>query len=70
MPMRRSLSGIRAVIGGLQLVIKREARGALEGKGQLMIYEPTRREGESRDGYLERFATINQPIWSALTDAE
>ena len=53
-----------------KLVIMREARGALEGKGQLMIYEPTRRERESRDGYLERFTTINQPIWSALTDAE
>jgi hypothetical protein len=53
-----------------KLVIMQEARGVLEGKGQLMIYEPARREGESREGYLERFATTSQPLWSALSDAE
>ena len=49
-----------------KLVIMREARGVLGGKGELVIYEPARREGESRDGYLERFAATNQPLWSAL----
>src|SRR5262245_30008872 len=53
-----------------KLVIMCEVRGAQEGKGQFLIYEPACREGESRDGYLERFAAINQALWSALTDEE
>ena len=44
-----------------KLVIMREARGVLGGKGELVLYEPTCREGESREGYLERFAATNSP---------
>jgi hypothetical protein len=36
----------------------------------LMIYEPTRQEGESRDQYLERFRRVNRPAWTMLTDEE
>ena len=33
----------------------------------LMIYEPTRLEGETRDGYLERFRRVNRPAWTMLS---
>jgi hypothetical protein len=36
----------------------------------LMIYEPTRQDGESRDQYLERFMRVNRPAWAMLTDEE
>ena len=36
----------------------------------LMIYEPARADGEDRNAYLERFVTINKPIWTALTPEE
>ncbi|ODA67165.1 hypothetical protein A7A08_01911 [Methyloligella halotolerans] len=36
----------------------------------VMIYEPTLKEGETRDGYLERFGTVNRPAWTFLTDEE
>jgi len=29
----------------------------------LMIYEPTLADGETRDGYLARFARVNRPAW-------
>jgi Methyltransferase domain len=36
----------------------------------LMIYEPTRLDGESREGYLQRFRRVNQPAWTMLTPEE
>jgi hypothetical protein len=36
----------------------------------LMIYEPTRNVGESRDDYLQRFRRVNRPAWAMLTDDE
>ena len=36
----------------------------------LMLYEPTRNEGETRDQYLQRFRGINQPRWTMLTPKE
>jgi Methyltransferase domain len=36
----------------------------------LMIYEPTRQDGESRDQYLDRFKRVNRPAWTMLTDEE
>ena len=36
----------------------------------LMIYEPTRLDGEDRDAYLARFIRVNQPVWTALTPDE
>jgi hypothetical protein len=36
----------------------------------LMIYEPTRSEGEDRDGYLARFRRVNRPAWPFLSDEE
>lgn len=53
-----------------KLVIMREARGAIGGGGELLVYEPACREGESRGGYLERYATANRPLWDALSTDE
>jgi hypothetical protein len=36
----------------------------------LMIYEPTRNDGETRDEYLQRFARVNRPAWSFLSEDE
>jgi SAM-dependent methyltransferase len=51
---------------------KRELLGALQTSTSkfVMIYEPTRAEGESRDQYLERFRRVNRPGWTMLTDEE
>jgi SAM-dependent methyltransferase len=51
-------------------VIMREALGVLRGTGAMMIYEPTCREGESRAGYVERFAATTKTLWRALDPAE
>jgi len=36
----------------------------------LMIYEPTRQDGETREGYLQRFRRVNRPRWTMLTPEE
>lgn len=36
----------------------------------LMIYEPTRNDGETRESYLERFRQVNRPRWTILTADE
>ncbi len=36
----------------------------------LMIYEPTRQDGETREAYLQRFRRVNQPRWTMLTPEE
>ena len=33
-----------------------------------MIYEPTLNDGEPRDQYLERFARMNRPAWTFMTE--
>jgi SAM-dependent methyltransferase len=53
-----------------KLVILREARGVLGSGGEMLLYEPARRDGESRDDYLTRFTATNRPLWSALSEPE
>jgi Methyltransferase domain len=36
----------------------------------LMIYEPALNDGETREAYLARFAQMNRPAWSFLTEEE
>jgi hypothetical protein len=36
----------------------------------VMIYEPTRFEGEERPAYLDRFCAVNRPLWKELTPEE
>ncbi len=51
---------------------KRDLLRAIRGATSTfsMIYEPTRLEGESRDGYLARFRRVNRPAWTFLSDEE
>jgi hypothetical protein len=36
----------------------------------LMFYEPTRKDGETRDQYLQRFRAVNRPRWTMLNPDE
>ena len=49
-----------------------DARGARRRwpGGRFLIYEPTCRDGEDRDGYLARFARVSRPLWAALSAEE
>jgi Methyltransferase domain len=51
---------------------KRDLLAAIHGSTSafLMIYEPTLNEGETREAYLARFARVNRPAWSFLSDEE
>lgn len=35
-----------------------------------MIYEPTLNDGETHDDYMRRFARVNRPLWTFLTEDE
>ena len=45
-------------------------RGATGSRGMFLLYEPTRRDGEDRPAWLDRFERVNQPLWSVLTPEE
>jgi hypothetical protein len=51
---------------------KRDLLKAIRGTTStfLMIYEPTRLDGEDRDGYLARFRRVNRPLWTFLAEDE
>jgi hypothetical protein len=51
---------------------KRDLLRAIRGATSdfLMIYEPTRLDDESRDGYMDRFGRVNRPLWTFLTKEE
>src|SRR5262245_66079808 len=36
----------------------------------LTVYEPTRKDGETRDEYLQWFRSVNRPRWTMLTPDE
>ena len=42
-------------------------RNAVGPGGIFMLYEPTRRAGEDRAAFLERFERTNKVLWSVLT---
>lgn len=48
----------------------REVRSAIAANGAFLIYEPTRRDGEDRPTYLDRFEDIGRREWSELSAAE
>ncbi len=47
-----------------------EIRGRLPPNGALLIYEPTRRDGEDRATYLDRFEETGRRDWTALSATE
>jgi len=53
-----------------KLRLMQAIRGATGGRGIFLLYEPTRRDGEDRPAWLDRFTRINKPLWSVLTAAE
>jgi hypothetical protein len=56
----------------LQTDGKRDLLAALHASTRdfVMIYEPTRLPGESREAYLARFRRVNETLWSMLTREE
>jgi 2-polyprenyl-3-methyl-5-hydroxy-6-metoxy-1,4-benzoquinol methylase len=53
-----------------KLGLMRAIRNATGGRGMFMLYEPTRRPGEDRTAFMERFLRVCKPAWSVLTSAE
>jgi len=53
-----------------KLTLMKAIRGAVGARGMFLLYEPTRRDGEDRAGFLDRFLHSNKPLWSVLTGAE
>lgn len=51
-------------------ILMSEVRAALHGDGRFLIYEPTRREGEARAAYLDRFEQTSDECWTALSPEE
>jgi SAM-dependent methyltransferase len=48
----------------------RDVRQGLEPGGAFLVYEPTRRDGEDRPAYLDRFEDIGRREWTELTPTE
>lgn len=53
-----------------KLALMREVRTAIDDDGAFLVYEPTRRDGEDRQQYLERFEGIGRSQWKDLTANE
>ena len=53
-----------------KLAFMRHVRASLKPGGAFLIYEPTRRDGEDRQQYLERFEVIGRRDWTGLTDTQ
>jgi hypothetical protein len=45
-------------------------RGATGARGMFMLYEPTRRAGEDRPAWLDRFKQTNKVLWNVLAPSE
>jgi SAM-dependent methyltransferase len=50
--------------------LMREIHDRLSPDGALLIYEPTRRDGEDRTTYLDRFEDTRRRNWTALSPTE
>jgi SAM-dependent methyltransferase len=48
----------------------REVRKGLAPSGAFLAYEPTRRDGENRPAYLDRFEAIGRRDWTNLSDSQ
>lgn len=53
-----------------KLAFMRDVRQSLDPGGAFLIYEPTRRDGEERPAYLDRFEDIGRREWTELTPVE
>jgi SAM-dependent methyltransferase len=53
-----------------KLRLMKAIRGATGARGIFLLYEPTRRAGEDRSEFLDRFKRTNESLWTVLTPAE
>jgi SAM-dependent methyltransferase len=53
-----------------KLALMREIRRVVGERGLLLVWEPTMREDEDRESWLERFELKNRPRWTALSPQE
>jgi SAM-dependent methyltransferase len=53
-----------------KLRLMKAIRGVTGAGGIFLLYEPTRRAGEDRDAFLDRFLRMNKPLWTMLTPVE
>src|SRR5215468_3669702 len=53
-----------------KLRLMQAIRRATGSRGIFLLYEPTRRDGEDRPAWLDRFLRTNKPRWSVLTADE
>jgi cyclopropane fatty-acyl-phospholipid synthase-like methyltransferase len=53
-----------------KLGLMKAIRTATGAGGIFMLYEPTRRAGEDRPAFLDRFEQTNKRLWSVLTPVE
>jgi SAM-dependent methyltransferase len=53
-----------------KLAFMKDVRANIRPDGAFLIYEPTRRDGEDRPAYLDRFEEIARRDWTKLTDRE
>ena len=53
-----------------KLGLMKAIRGAIGTGGIFLLYEPTRRAGEDRAAWLDRFVRTNKPLWRVLTPPE
>jgi SAM-dependent methyltransferase len=53
-----------------KLALFRDVRRVLGAGGLLLVWEPTRLEGEDREGWMRRFELRSRPLWGALTEEE
>ena len=53
-----------------KLRLMKAIRGATGARGIFLLYEPTRRVGEDRAAFLDRFLRTNKPLWKMLTPDE
>jgi SAM-dependent methyltransferase len=53
-----------------KLKLMQAIRRATGSRGIFLLYEPTRRDGEDRPAWLDRFLRTNKPRWNVLTADE
>jgi SAM-dependent methyltransferase len=53
-----------------KLGVMKAIRGAIGTGGIFLLYEPTRRAGQDRAAWLDRFIRTNKPLWRVLTPPE
>ena len=70
MSLTEMLPDIQSLPRADKLKLIQAIRRATGSGGIFLLYEPTRRDGEDRPAYLDRFEAIGRRDWTNLTDTE